>query len=265
MRKFGIRGFSLCAILAVFFLSLAVVSCSKGNKGSSPAVPQTPAGGTQAGTQTPPPKPTTPPWLYLTKTTCQPGEEIKVEFAALESFAGTAWVGIVPSYVEHGKEVINDNHKSVYEALNVRTSGTMTFKAPNYPGSYDLRMNDDDDDAKGKEVASVTFKVEGAEVKPSLKLAKTTFAPDEEFIVEFTAPGFYCMTGWVGIVPSSVEHGNEEFNREKSLSLNHINNKTSGSVTFPGPSDPGLYDIRIFDCMEVGKEMFSLTFTVAAP
>jgi len=96
--------------------------------------------------------------LSLNKTTFSPGEEIVVKFTAAATFAENAWVGIIPSSVPHGSEAENDNHDLAYQYLQKRTSGTLTFKAPSKPGSYDLRMHNTDNN--GAEVASVTFTVE---------------------------------------------------------------------------------------------------------
>jgi hypothetical protein len=96
--------------------------------------------------------------LRLEKNTFAPGESIGVLFTASPDFAANAWVGIIPSAVPHGSEPVNDQNDSTYQYLNKRTSGELAFAAPTQPGSYDFRMNDRDDN--GKEVASVSFRVE---------------------------------------------------------------------------------------------------------
>ena len=57
-----------------------------------------------------------------------------------------------------GDGTVNDEYDIDYRYLEGQTSGVMAFTAPEEPGSYDLRMNDTDQD--GKEVASITFTVE---------------------------------------------------------------------------------------------------------
>ena len=98
------------------------------------------------------------PTLRLEKNTFAPGETIRVSFTASPDFAANAWVGIIPSAVPHGSEAVNDQNDLTYQYLNKRTAGELTFAAPIQPGSYDFRMNDRDDN--GKEVASVSFRVE---------------------------------------------------------------------------------------------------------
>jgi hypothetical protein len=95
--------------------------------------------------------------LSLNKLVFAPGEEISVSFKALASYVENAWIGIIPSSVAHGSEVVNDQYDLTYQYLGKKTSGTLLFTAPHQNGSYDFRMNDSD--ANGKEVASVSFTV----------------------------------------------------------------------------------------------------------
>lgn len=102
--------------------------------------------------------------LRLDKNSFNPGEDIQVYFEASGNFDTSAWVGIIPSSVAHGSEAENDKYDMTYQYLEKRTSGTLTFKAPQEPGSYDLRMFDTDNN--GREVASVSFVVQGSASVP---------------------------------------------------------------------------------------------------
>ncbi len=96
--------------------------------------------------------------LSIDKNEVKPGETIILTFEAKSSdFASGAWVGIIPSDIEHGDESKNDTHDVDYQYLNSKTEGTMTFKAPMKPGKWDFRLHTSDNN--GKEVASVTFTV----------------------------------------------------------------------------------------------------------
>lgn len=97
------------------------------------------------------------PSLSLDKKVYSPGEKITVSFKALEEYEGNAWVGIIPSDIEHGSESKNDSHDIAYQYLRKKTSGTLTFSAPSKPGNYDFRMHDTD--SGGKEVTHVSFEV----------------------------------------------------------------------------------------------------------
>ena len=97
------------------------------------------------------------PMMKLDRARYIPGEQIKVFFNALPDFRQNAWIGIIPSHIEHGSEAKNDQYDLTYQYLKGRTSGTLLFTAPARPGQYDFRMHDTDDN--GTEVASVTFSV----------------------------------------------------------------------------------------------------------
>lgn len=79
------------------------------------------------------------------------GEEFQIDFQASACFAPDAWVGFVPSDVEHGLEETNDKNGSGFKYLRGQAKGTLDLVAPDEPGQYDIRMNDTD--RNGKEVA----------------------------------------------------------------------------------------------------------------
>jgi len=96
--------------------------------------------------------------LSVDKKEVKPGETIVVTFEATSSdFASGAWIGIIPSEIEHGDETNNDKYDVDYQYLNDKTEGEMTFQAPMKPGKWDFRLHTTDN--SGKEVASVTFTV----------------------------------------------------------------------------------------------------------
>jgi len=97
-------------------------------------------------------------FLSLDAAKYGPGETIEVSFTAPAGFPDNAWVGIIPSDAPHGSEEECDRYDVSYLYLDGRTSGKLSFNAPEQPGRYDMRMFDTDDG--GKEVASVSFEVE---------------------------------------------------------------------------------------------------------
>ncbi|MFC1616205.1 hypothetical protein ACFL21_03620 [Patescibacteria group bacterium] len=99
------------------------------------------------------------PTLSIESEAFIPGEAIEVSYTTPEGFDTSAWVGIIPSDIEHGKEEVNDNHDLEYRYLHGEPEGTLIFTAPSEPGSYDFRMNESDKSG-AKEVASISFKVE---------------------------------------------------------------------------------------------------------
>ena len=98
--------------------------------------------------------------LKLQKNVFAPGEQIKVDFTAPAELSRSAWIGIIPSDIPHGKEEVNDQHDIQYSYLEKKSSGVLNFVAPPEAGSYDFRMNSSDNN--GEEITSVSFKVGGS-------------------------------------------------------------------------------------------------------
>jgi len=96
--------------------------------------------------------------LNMDSNTVSPGATVQVKWTAPGSYADNAWIGIIPSGIDHGSEAVNDQHDITYQYLSGKTSGTFTFTAPKKKGSYDFRMHDTD--SNGSEVASITFTVQ---------------------------------------------------------------------------------------------------------
>jgi hypothetical protein len=196
--------------------------------------------------------------LRLDKDIFEPGENIEVHFQADEGYPRDAWIGILPSSVAHGSEAENDKYDLAYQYLEKRTSGTMTFQAPQIQGSYDIRMHNTD--SNGVEVASVSFSV--GVVNGTLSLEKNVFQPGEEIDVIFEASEYYSNDAWVGILPSSVAHGSEAENDKYDLAYQYLDKRSKGNLTFLAPQEPGAYDLRMHDTDDNGLEVAYVTFIV---
>lgn len=204
------------------------------------------------------------PGLYLKKATFSPGQLIRLKFTASNRYPNDAWVGIVPSYVSHGSEVINDRNRKAFQYLRGRTSGTLYFRAPRKAGQYDFRMNDTD--RNGREVASVSFTVaKASSASAKLRLTKYKYRPGEVIKVWFSASSRYASNAWVGIIPSRVPHGSEAVNDRHDLAYRYLRKRTYGTLTFRAPRRPGSYDFRMHDTDSNGREVYSITFKVTGP
>ena len=95
--------------------------------------------------------------LELLAESVKPGQKIVVKFEVPGGLDRSAWLGLVPSAVAHGKESVNDENDTGFVHLEGRTIGRAELVAPPEPGSYDVRLNDNDSD--GKEIGSVTLEV----------------------------------------------------------------------------------------------------------
>lgn len=97
--------------------------------------------------------------IILEKNTFTVGEKMVVNYTSASGMDKNAWIGIIPSEIEHGLEATNDAHDVSYSYLNGRNRATLNMVAPSKPGSYDLRMNESDSKADAKELTSVTITV----------------------------------------------------------------------------------------------------------
>ena len=55
------------------------------------------------------------PLLKLAKTTFNPGDDIDLQFSVAAALPKSAWLGIIPSDIPHGKAEVNDQHDVDYQ------------------------------------------------------------------------------------------------------------------------------------------------------
>lgn len=202
------------------------------------------------------------PDVQFSKEVYYPGEEIEV-MAVATGVSDSAWVGIVPSSVPHGKEADNDSNDLGYVYLRDKR---LILAAPRQPGDYDVRLNDNDDD--GKEIASRSFKVEEdpAPVTEAQILWQSTepLAPGTQVEVPFEAPLTFDNNAWIGIVPSDVAHGDEAASDGANKGYQYLSGRCRGKVLLTLPEQPGKYDLRMFSSDNEGEEVSFISFEIPA-
>ncbi len=202
--------------------------------------------------------------LSIDKRVYAPGETIRVTFQAPPAYHRSAWVGIIPSRVPHGREIVNDRHDIAYHYLEKRTSGVMSFRAPSKPGSYDLRMNDTDS-ASGHEVASVSFRVAaGAQgssttsnARPHLRMSRSVYRSDQPIDVFFS--------GFPGNPKDWITLARVDWPDKRYGQWSYLAGKKSGTLHFH-KLPPGRYQARGFLNWPAGgyKVVVRANFTVVA-
>ncbi len=194
------------------------------------------------------------PKISVSKTKFIPGESFEVQYSLGGPAKPSAWIGIIPSNIPHGKEGENDAHDVAY-SYTPDASGTVTLTAPMKPGSYDLRWSGD-----GVEWTSVTIEVTPVDYKVSMKLKKNSFNPGDDIDLEFSIAAPLPPQAWIGIIPSEIPHGNESVNDQHDVSYQYLGQKPASSFRFQAPDKAGSYDFRLND--SGGKELASITFRV---
>ena len=94
--------------------------------------------------------------LAISKNKWSPGEDIEVRFVSHKDFSSQAWIGLLPSNIEHGDAKHNDLHDIDWRSIGNTMEGKLVFRAPEQKGQYDFRMHDS---YTGREVASVSFEI----------------------------------------------------------------------------------------------------------
>ncbi len=254
--------------LCLFSLLQACSSANNSPSGQSPSALPSPkvSGNSSPLASASPTASTASTFLKTTQSQYNLGEPITVMFAvdSTTNLEKTAWIGLLQASNPHGSATENDKFDLAYEYLEGRREGSMTFKAPDEPGDYDMRLHDSE---TGKEITSVAFKVTGS-LKPlvgnALRLNKTRYAANEEIIitVSIKAEDKKDESAWLGIVPAAVDHGDEENNDRYNLGYKFLGKLLYGQTILPAPKAPGLYDIRLHDTDTKGRELAFVSFLV---
>ena len=198
--------------------------------------------------------------LSLDKSIYGPGGEMVLSYVVPDTLPEDAWFGILPIDAPHGSASENDANDLGWAYLGGSLSGTLSFYAPGEPGSYDLRLNDT---TGGTEMADVKFEVQAHDAgQAGLSLSKTTFAPGEEIVLNFTAPPTLPENAWIGMLPADAPHGSETEADQFDLSYEYLQGSVSGTLNFYAPDEPGVYEFRMYDTDKNGSELTALSFTV---
>ena len=99
-------------------------------------------------------------------------------------------------------------------------------------------------------------------VTGTLTLDKTTFKVGEAIAISFTVDKKLENNPWIGVIPSEIEHGNEDKNDAHDVSYKYFSNQESGKLDFNAPSKAGKYDFRMHTTDNNGVEIVSLSFEV---
>lgn len=199
------------------------------------------------------------PTVRLDKKVYKSDESIEVAYTAPGDYPEGAWIGIIPASVPHGSESAADEHDVHYQYVGASASGTLTMPAPLKPGEWTVRFLD----GRGKEVASAAFSIE----RPDYGKAKVTVTPNPAtpgapLEVRYTAPEGLPERAWIGLIPSSVPHGDESVNDRHDVAYSYFT-ETSGVLNFDAPEKGGSWDLRMNT--GAGEEIASVTFMVKMP
>ena len=100
--------------------------------------------------------------------------------------------------------------------------------------------------------------------KVALKIVggKTTYKPGEDVVIEYTTQDMFAQSGWIGMIPSEIKHGDEDFNDRYDVTFQYLNKKVTGQLTFKAPEKKGNWDLRMHNTDSMGKEIAFVSFEV---
>ncbi|NPV92661.1 MAG: copper amine oxidase N-terminal domain-containing protein [Firmicutes bacterium] len=200
--------------------------------------------------------------LSLNKTVFSPGEKINVTFSPASGLPSQAWIGVIPSGIAHGDGDLADQHDTDYEWASSHPNGTLQLDAPSNPGSYDVRFFNTD--PGGVELASVTFAVGSGPTSGTVSINKTVFSPGEKINVTFSPSIGVANSAWIGVIPSSIAHGDGDLADQHDTCYEWVRDHTNGMMQLIAPYTAGSYDVRYFSKDPGGLELASMSFTVSS-
>ena len=170
-----------------------------------------------------------------------PGKKITVNFSGAPGNAND-WVGIF--------KVGADTRSYIsYQYLQSKKSGTLTFNAPEEVGKYEFRMWEKEWTRQIAVSNQVSIVYPPAKLSPGVQ--KMNIGPGKKISVSFEqAPGY--ANDWIGLFKVGAA--------EKSyITYLYLQGKTSGSLEFAAPEEPGSYEFRMW-----GRE-YTKHLTTSAP
>ena len=193
--------------------------------------------------------------INIPKQPVLPATEFSIEYKGAPGNPKD-WIGLY-------KSSSSDRDYLTWKYLDGKTSGTITFSAPEEEGEYNVRIFEND--GMNLLSKSAVFSVKKSTNQSKLQLEKNNFFPGEEIKLLFFAPPGLESNAWIGIIPSDIPHGDEKVNDQHDLTYQYLSGKTQGEMVFTAPSNPGEYDFRMHDTDSNGKEIASVSFKVTLP
>jgi|GEM_PF-2192578 len=168
--------------------------------------------------------------LSVSSTSVAPLGTISVSFSNGSGISG-AWIGMY-------KTGSTDQNWMTYQYIDTKTSGTLTFTAPGDPGTYEFRIFKDSGYVWLASSNTFTVGDTGGTSSPYMTLSSANVAPSEKLNVTYYG-GSGISGAWIGMYkPGAAD--------TSYMTYQYIDTKTSGTLTFTAPSEPGTYEFRMF-------------------
>ncbi|MCA9266428.1 MAG: hypothetical protein KDA60_21360, partial [Planctomycetales bacterium] len=178
--------------------------------------------------------------------------------------ASGAWVGVIPSYIHHGDEVLNDQHDVAWTWV-MPGDNQYTLAVP-ADQAYDLRLHPCwpgcYESAHIPLAAPRPRLTDATQPGASLTLSAGRKAIPGQFSVTVASPYPLGASAWVGVIPAGIPHGTEAVNDAHDISYVYVEGITQDTVMLPVPLEDGVYDVRLNSTDDNGVELASARFSV---
>jgi endonuclease/exonuclease/phosphatase family metal-dependent hydrolase len=196
-----------------------------------------------------PPTPTQGYSVTASPSTVSPGHAITVTWTAANGRPANDWIGL------HKVGDPETNYIS-WQYTQGAPSGTMTFTAPSPEGQYEFRYFTNN--GYTKVATSDIVSVSEASATYSLSASPSTANAGDTLTATWTAPSGRPANDWIGLF--KVSDPETSF-----ISWKQTGGTSSGSITFPAPSQAGQYEFRYFTSNSYTRIATSNTVTITTP
>ena len=166
-----------------------------------------------------------------------PAETVKASITLQTTLSDQAWLGIFPAAIPHNEP---RNYLS-YEYIQQGRGKPYDLKAPEKPGSYEIRVFDD---AFGNEITSVAFQVGRFNAKNlSLTTDRPDYDPQANMKLHFVADKDFPREAWVGMYAGDINDNSDT--RDGLLDFEYLEKRTEADLYFIGPAKKGKYHFKM--------------------
>jgi outer membrane protein OmpA-like peptidoglycan-associated protein len=175
--------------------------------------------------------------LKIDREAYQPTTPVKASITLQTTLSDRAWLGIFPATSPHNEP----KNYLAYEYIRQGTEKPYIFKAPEKPGSYEVRVFDD---AFGNEIASVAFQVDGYSGKNlSLITDRPDYDPQEKIKLHFIADKTFPRDAWVGMYAGDIQK--DANTTDGLLGFEYLEKRTEADLHFIAPAKKGQYHFKM--------------------
>lgn len=205
-----------------------------------------------------------PGMLALDQQVYEVGAPIQVS-ATLDRdrYFHSAWVGMFAPSISLDGGVEQEEYRLTWQWLN-KEQMMAQFAAPNRAGTYEFRIFDREG-ASAFELDRISFEVKASLQPDAIGLKYDSFVVGEKISIPITLePNRFYASPWLGLFETAAAPVAGNARRSiRRLTWNWV--ATDQAVELIAPSQPGIYEVRLFDREHLPYEIDTFEITVTVP